>query len=160
MVIYYTTEKVESGDFLKKALALAGAESEILRTKNGKPYLEKGELEFSLTHTEGLTAVAVGGKVGLDAEKRKPRKLDAVLSRLTPEEQKEDFYELWTAKESYVKYLGGTLAEYLPSLTYKKGVLFRKDAPISVCLKLFEIGDHTLCLCTEKEENLTLMRLF
>ena len=161
MIIYYTTEECNSGEFLKRALGIAGATSEILRTKNGKPYLKKGELQFSLTHTEGLTAVAVGAQqVGLAAEKRKPRKLDSLLSRLTPEEQDEDFYALWTAKESYVKYLGGTLAECLPALTYKKGVLYRKDAPLDVCLKHFEIGDVALCLCTKNEENFTLMRLF
>ena len=140
MVIYYTTERAESGEFLKKVLIRHGGTSEILFTKNGKPYLEGGEAEFSLTHTDGLMAVAVGTqKVGLEKE--------------------EDFFELWTAKESYVKYLGDTLARLFPALVYEKGVLFYKDAPQKVFLKHIAIGDHILCLCAEREEEVSLVNI-
>ena len=172
MVIYYTAEKTDSGAFLEKVLEKAlqkalpevpekhGGASQILRSENGKPYLEKGECEFSLTDTDGLVAVAVGAqRVGLDAERRKPRKLDAILSRLTPAEREEDFFELWTAKEAYVKYLGGTLARLLPHLEYKKGVLYFKDAPVDVQIKHFALEGCTVCLCTAQEEPFTLVRL-
>ena len=160
MVIYYTAEKTESGEFLKNILKKHGGASQILRTKNGKPYLEKGEAEFSLTHTDGLVAVAVGTqRVGLDAERRRSRKIDVLVSRLRPREREEDFFELWTAKEAYVKYLGGTLAEYLPHLEYKKGVLFYKDAPTDVQIKHFALEGCTVCICTEREEQFTLVKL-
>lgn len=160
MVIYYKTERAESGEFLQEVLIRHGGTSEILFTKNGKPYLEEGEAEFSLTHTDGLMAVAVGTqKVGLDAEKRRPRKTDALLSRLTSAEKEEDFFELWTAKEAYVKYLGDTLARLLPALVYEKGVLFYKDAPQKVFLKHIAIGDHILCLCAEREEEVSLVNI-
>ena len=164
MVIYYTAERGGSGEFLQqvlqKVLKRQGGASQVLRTKNGKPYLEKGECEFSLTDTDGLVAVAVGAQtVGLDAERRKPRKLDAILSRLTPAERADDFFELWTAKEAYVKYLGGTLAGILPHLEYKKGVLYFKDAPVDVQLKHFELEGCTVCLCTAQEEPFTLVKL-
>ncbi len=159
MFIYYTA-RGESGEFLQQVLVRHGAASRILRTPNGKPYLEQGECEFSLTHTEGLIAVAVGGqRVGLDAECRKPRKIEALRSRLTAAEREEDFFELWTAKEAYVKYVGGTLAEYLPVLEYKKGALFYREAPIDVQLRHFELNGCTLCLCTEREEQVELIPL-
>ncbi len=159
MVIYYT-ERGEGESFLRRALAAYGAEGEILRTDNGKPYLASGDVQFSLTDTDGLIAVAVGRRtVGLDAEKVRPRKLDAVLSRLAPEEREEDFFELWTAKEAYVKFLGGTLAALLPHLTYKKGVLFLQDVPIGATLKHFMLDGCMLCLCTEAEEKISLVRL-
>ena len=160
MVIYYTTEMAESGDFLEKVLKKHGAASQILRTANGKPYLEGGEAQFSLTHTEGLLAVAVGADaVGLDAERRKPRKTDAVLARLTPAEREEDFLKLWTAKEAYIKYLGGTLAELLPSLKYEKGVHSFKDAPVDVPLNHFDLEGCLCCVCTAQEEKISLIRL-
>ncbi len=160
MVIYYTTEKAESREFLERVLKEQGIAAEILFTENGKPYLEKGGCEFSLTDTDGLIAVAVGTQaVGLDAEKRKLRKTDAILSRLTPAEREEDFFELWTAKEAYVKYLGGTLARLLRALVYEKGVLFFKGAPQKVFLKHIAIGDHILCLCTEHEEEVSLIKI-
>lgn len=160
MVIYYTTEKAGSGEVLRRVLNGQGIAAEILFTENGKPYLERGECEFSLTDTDGLTAVAVGTqRVGLDAERRRPRKTDALLSRLTPAEKEEDFFELWTAKEAYVKYLGGTLARLLPALVYEKGVLFFKGAPQKVFLKHIRMGDHILCLCTEREEEVSLVKI-
>ncbi len=160
MVIYYTTERTGSGEFLQKVLKRHGGTSQVLRTENGKLYLQNGECEFSLTDTDGLVAVAVGEQtVGLDAEKRRPRRLDAIRSRLTPAEREEDFFELWTAKEAYVKYLGGTLAGFLPHLEYKKGVLYFKDAPVDIQLKHFTLAGCTVCLCTAREEPFTLVRL-
>lgn len=160
MVIYYTTEEVLSGAFLQRALAAYGAAGGIGRTEQGKPYLQNGAAHFNLTHTEGLTAVAVGTqRVGLDAERRKPRNNAALLSRLRPSEREEDFYELWTAKEAYVKYVGGTLAGLLRDLCYEKGVLRMGDAPLKVCLKHWEREGCTLCLCTEKEEEISFVRL-
>ncbi len=160
MVIYYTEGRMDSGNFLRRVLAAHGAEGEILRTENGKPYLASGSVQFSLTDTDGLTAVAVGEQaVGLDAERVRPRKTGAILSRLTPEEREEDFFTLWTAKEAYVKYRGGTLAAYLPLLEYKKGVLYFRDAPIGGTLKHFMLGGCMLCLCTAAEEEISLVRL-
>ncbi len=160
MVIYFTTEKAESGEFLKNVLLMHGARSPILLETNGKPYLGGGEAEFSLTHTEGLTAAAVGlRRVGIDAENRRRRKTDSVVSRLLPYEREEDFFELWTAKEAYVKYLGGTLAHLLPDLSYKKGALLYKGARLDVFLKHFELADCTCCVCTEQEEDVAFVRL-
>ncbi len=160
MVIYYTAERAESGEFLRHVLNGQGVAPKILFTKHGKPYLEKGGCEFSLTHTDGLIAVAVGTqRVGLDAERRRPRKTDALLSRLTPAEREEDFFELWTVKEAYVKYLGGTLARLLPALVYEKGVLFSEGAPQKVFLKHITMGEHVLCLCTEREEEVSLVKI-
>ncbi len=159
MVIYYTTEKTESGEFLKKVLKRHGVTSQVLYTPNGKPYLAAG-IKFSLADTDGLIAVAVGGQeVGLDAERRRPRNIAAVLSRLTPAEKEEDFFELWTAKEAYVKYLGGTLARLLPLLEYKKGVLYCKDAPADVFLNHIDLEGCTVCVCTAEAENISLKKL-
>lgn len=159
MDVYYTTEKTDGG-FLRTVLALCGADGEIARGAHGKPHLKAGGLEFNLTHTLGFAAVAVSRRpVGLDAERVRPRKIDALVSRLRPSERQEDFFELWTAKEAYVKYLGGSLAELLPLLVYKKGVLYRENAPLNVFLKHFSAEGCTLCVCAAAEEPVNLVRI-
>lgn len=161
MKLFFTTAPVPSGEFLLRILALEGIRTPlILRTPNGKPYLRSGELQFNLTHTDGLTAAAAGAvPVGLDAERRKPRKTEAVLRRLTPEERREDFYRLWTAKEAYIKYRGGTAAQMLPRLTYENGLLLNCGQPVSCALTRFEIEGCEVCVCTERKEKFELLRL-
>lgn len=161
MKIFFTPDPVDSAVFLRRALALYGIDSpDIRRTPRGKPYLADGRVKFSLTHTDGLAAVAVGAsETGIDAERRKPRKLNALLSRLTPAERNEDFYELWTAKEAYVKYCGGTLADMLFRLEYKEGRLYRDGAAVPCAFSRFELEGCAVCLCTERAEETTLIRI-
>ncbi len=152
MIVYYTAAPCGTEEFLLRVLALCGAEGPVLHTPAGKPYLANGP-HFSVTDTAGFIAVAVGNcEAGLDAERRRPRPLAALKRRLTPEEQREDFFRLWTAKEAYIKFRGLTLARALPSLEYQKGALWMHGAPLGVFLQHFERKGCCLCLCTEREE--------
>ena len=58
-----------SQDFLLRVLsAFTGPEPQILRGFRGKPWLENGP-EFNMSHSGGVTAVAVSGRpVGIDIE--------------------------------------------------------------------------------------------
>lgn len=160
MNVYYTTAPTSSAEFLRLVLKKNGLDEPILRSPNGKPYLASGALHFSVTHTDGLLAVAVSKQeVGIDAERPTTRRIDALKSRLAPEEQDEDFYELWTAKEAYVKHLGGTLAALLPRLTYTQGNLFLDGAPLKISLCHFTLRDVILCLCTERTEEVHFVEL-
>ncbi len=132
--------------------------SPLPRTASGKPVLPDGF--FSLTHSGNFLAVAIGKEpVGLDAERRTARKTDAISKRLTEEERKEDLLELWTAKEAFVKYRGGTLARLLPRLVYTNGTLCSDNKLLPVVCKHFELEGCVLCLCTEKAEDPTPIRL-
>jgi len=94
------------------------------RGAHGKPALDGAggstDLEFNLTHTKGLAAVAVarGRPVGVDAE-REDRPIGELLaSRIfseqerralhgkSPEDRLRRMARLWTLKEAYVKALG------------------------------------------------------
>lgn len=82
---------------------------------HGKPYLTHGPA-FSLSHTQGAVAVAVGrGSVGVDVERIRPVQEQLIRRTLSGREydwycargrRLEDFFTLWTLKESYYKYLG------------------------------------------------------
>ncbi len=163
MKLFYSTA-LTPAQLLTCALEAVGyphppAPPYLKRTERGKPYLAGDAPHFSLTHTKGLCAVAVGNaEVGLDAElKREVPK--TVYAHLTPEEKEEDFFEVWTAKEAYVKLLGDTLASRYRTLRYCGGVLYENGAPLPVTLLHWEIQNFVLCLCTQGPTEAELIEL-
>lgn len=162
MEILYTRAPVESGEFLRKVLEkYCGGPVRIERTPNGKPYLpQEGAPKFNLTHTDGLIAVAIGKEeVGLDAERERLFENRAILGRLTPDERREDPWTVWTAKESYIKFRGATLAAMYRRLVYREGVLYEDGTALDVFLRRFSLAGCTLCLCTAVPVPLSLAEL-
>ena len=90
------------------------------KTSNGKPYLTNAPYEISLSHTKTHYFLAVSAlPVGVDAEQLE-RNTDyaPILKKFTKKERdgvqnQRDFLSLWTAKESVIKLLGGTLSRDL-----------------------------------------------
>lgn len=155
MNVYHTDRRLSGEELL--ALALQATDmppAPVLHTAAGKPYCENG-VSFNATHTEGLSAIAVGdAAVGLDAERRRPRDLSALLARLAPEEREEDFFRLWTAKEAYIKFRGGTLASMLGGLVFCGGVLYENGVPLPLSLTFLDVMGCTLCVCMERSEEI------
>jgi 4'-phosphopantetheinyl transferase len=96
----------------------------------GKPALERGELEFNVSHSGDRVAIAIaeGTAVGIDIEVEQPRMTDlAQLARryFAPDEaaevEKEEdaalFFTIWTAKEAVIKAVGGGLSIELASFS-------------------------------------------
>lgn len=100
------------------------ADWRITRSSFGKPALEAGDgtagPAISLSHTAGLTAVAIarGGSVGIDVEHHRQRHFDALADQaLGPAERAEvaaggacAFYRIWTLREAMAKATGAGLA--------------------------------------------------
>ena len=75
--IFYTYNKVSSDDFIRTILARYYniPNATICKSINGKPYIEGRKIHFNLTHSKGLTALAVGKKrVGFDTETGPPKR--------------------------------------------------------------------------------------
>ena len=98
-------------ELLAHALALATPPA-LVYGAHGKPELEQGGLRISLSHTRGAVACAVSAfPVGVDVEPlgRKVRDWKRLAERYyTPEERScidspEQFLEVWTRKEAYLK---------------------------------------------------------
>jgi len=103
---------------------------------NGKPCIGAAHgaagLCFNLTHTDGLTVLAVmrDAEVGIDAEHLErgaalevarnyfsPLEV-AALEALAPARRQVRFYELWTLKEAYLKATGAGLSTSLDRITF------------------------------------------
>ena len=138
----------------------------ILRTENGKPYLENGPF-FSVTHTKNRLYIAFSEEeIGLDAESitRAPY-YETIVKKFSPAEQEEilnaeDFLRHWVVKESAVKYLGGTLAQDLYKLHYAKGKLSYNEQPLSAQINLLRHKEFILSVCGNgKFENAAFIEL-
>ena len=92
----------------------------ILRTPAGKPYFADLPIHFSASHSEDRVILAVSDReIGADIERILPRSTDVAKRFFTKEEQAyllgaEDavarFYEVWTKKEAFGKWLGSGIA--------------------------------------------------
>lgn len=114
--------------------------------------------EFSLSHTDGVVAVAVSHEpVGVDVEIVKPRCNDQTVKRVLgaekylqyrnlPEEEKDDFFfSVWTKKEALFKALH--LENFSPSAEYR-------DDEITVNTKSLLIsGAKVMISVAAKDEN-------
>ena len=132
-----------AGDMIVKT-ALAefcgvSAENIVIETdENGKPYPVNINLHFNISHAEDYVVCVVSdNKIGVDIEKIKPVNLNIAKRFFNEEEQiyifghkphKENFeqeptkdllkrfFEVWTAKEAFLKYLGVGLTENLQEI--------------------------------------------
>ncbi|MBQ5390650.1 MAG: 4'-phosphopantetheinyl transferase superfamily protein [Clostridia bacterium] len=107
----------------------------ILRTPAGKPYFADLPIKFSLSHSEEKVILAVSDReIGADIERMRPCSLGVAKRFFTAKEQvyvfgkapgeadfalpkaEQDsallnrFYEVWTKKEAYGKFVGSGLA--------------------------------------------------
>lgn len=153
--VFYTTKPVQSEAFVARILQERYGifAPKFTRNAHGKPSLCGAPPFFSLSHTGGRTFAAFSdADVGLDAEWRgRPIPL-AVLRRLSEAEREEDFFRLWTAKEAFVKYLGGSLATLLPALRFERGVLLHNNAPVNATLAFYEQAGCTIAVCAAQAQ--------
>ena len=112
----------------------------IERTEDGKPYFVDCDYQFSITHTEGLVAVAISSEnVGIDAEPSERRISDAVAKRFLGVENAT--VKDWTRYESIGKLLGC-------------GVPLAKEQRNTECFTYFytDLPGYTVCCaCREKQ---------
>lgn len=125
---------------------------EISKTEAGKPYFAgEPEIHFSLTHTKGLVACAIGNTaVGVDAELAARSASPRLVRRIASEAEREqfDFIELWTLKECYIK-LHGLTSSKIRSVRFRRetdGSITAPEANISS--KVFRKGEYIISICS------------
>ncbi len=126
--------------------------SDITRENQGKPVCKY--FEFSISHSNDLVVVALSkNKVGVDMELMKEnRDIEVIKNKYFLEKEKEEnFYKVWTEKESAFKFLN------------KKG-LHLKDIDVSKYnYKTYEIlsdeKNYLLCVCSKKLDVVNIINL-
>ena len=135
---------------------LGVTEDQIEKTSLGKPYIKtRKDVFYNLSHSGRYVVLAWGGtEVGVDVQQHDPATDREAIETLffAPDERCYAcgdigrFYEIWTKKESYLKYTGKGLRTDLRSFS----VLSPERKIRFFCRTLDE--DHSLSLCTEEKE--------
>ena len=145
------------GALCEKA-GISTAHNSPIKDAQGKPHFEGLPFDFSITHSRGIVAVALGnsGKLGIDIEASEPdaKKAKRLAKRYFSEREAEgvmqsheEFARLWTKKEAAFKLLGGSLTEILSKDSES---LFEDE---KVFYNFYEIYGYPLTLCTESKQK-------
>lgn len=117
--------------FLWTQLSIKNEQVELLKTDEGKPYIQGFPIHFNISHAEDFVVCAFSDQeIGIDIEQIKEIDLgiakrffclseyEDLLTQKTVN-QLDYFYSLWTLKESYMKWLGAGMSKPLNSFCFK-----------------------------------------
>ena len=153
--IFYTFTAVDSETFTKFILAKYYniPNAEMSKTINGKPYLKNDKVFFNASHSKGLLAIAVAkSEVGLDVESLSGKPRPAVLAKFSAREKYEivtsaDFYTHWTARESYIKYVAGSLAAMWRRVEFYGKEIYFLGKPAGIPVIQFTLDGYSFSVC-------------
>ncbi len=141
--------------FSEKAFISFDKSTPLLRTDKGKPYFYKNPFYFSVSHSKNLFAVAFSKKpLGIDLQDHRNCNQNKIANRYFHKDELlsfkngEDFFKIWTAKESHVKFLGTGIDK-----NFSKFSVFDNYKNFKF---INSIKNHTLCVYSENETELFL----
>lgn len=144
---------------------IAEIRNKVKKTPTGKPYFEDSALGcISLSHSGKYFAAAMGNcNLGMDIQEHQHHHdVEALMKRFFHDSEIEyimkgreeefltRFFQVWTAKESYVKYTGTGITDDYPMFS----VLHLKDN-FSFSFVDVEEG-YTLCICMDEPREIRL----
>ncbi len=150
-----------AGEFLSKyainkVFNIPFKDMKIKTSKYGKPFLcSHKNIYFNISHSENIVVCVVSNrKVGIDVQKilnTNFQKLEKIVKRKFTQKERqmieaeanenklEQFYKIWAAKESYIKYIGTGLKD------------FNKDINKNCLIKFIDIKTpNFICACCFK----------
>jgi 4'-phosphopantetheinyl transferase len=148
-------------DILENYFFMDITKVEYIYNEYGKPYIKDSNLYFSLSHSNGVIALAVSKEeIGIDIELIKDVKDNLALKVMNEAEyniykglSKNDkisyFYEVWTSKEAYVKKLGTTLTLNPSNINIDTDVIL-KNINISNSQYMIALTDATYITIDER----------
>lgn len=151
MVLFFTRSKVDSDSLIKYAYdryrllidRTLPREVEIVREDGKKPRLKGNVAYFNLSHTDGLTVIAVShSEIGVDVEKI--RDIDFKKFDFISANDKKEFFKEWTRRESCVKLSGVGIS----------GI--RKEVPCDVHIETFTVYDEYELSVAAEQQNISL----
>lgn len=162
--------------YLIKNLGINNSEIEIMYNEYGKPFLKNIDLYFSLSHSNKWVVCGwSNNEIGVDIEKIDKINLDIAKTSFCKSEydyiksgeeceQYKKFIQIWTLKESYIKYIGKGLTIPLNSFCIKKNADYfniESDGNIeNVFLKQLEFSnDYYLTECSRDESRMEVQEI-
>lgn len=133
---------------------------------HGKPYFPDFPwLHFSVSHSGEYWACAMAPtEVGLDLQIHTKGRRERISARFFHPQENEylrscnyrDFFDVWAAKESYVKYTGSGIGEGFAAFTAATPTALAREIN-GVRLKVIPFRpDYSLCLCAPCIGNITI----
>ena len=149
-----------------KSCGCSEKELRIGRSEHGKPFLYDCKMEFNISHGGDFVVCAVAEQpVGVDVEP--VRDIDLGIARrffhpseceliMGSEDSRSRFFDLWTLKESYVKWLGKGLSQPLNSFCFdisgeRISLIGSRGMQENLSFKIFEFSGCKCAVCTEEE---------
>lgn len=141
----------------------------IQRMANGKPFLGIGEtLRFNISHSGRWVVVAISNHdIGIDIEAWKAIEYMEIsesffhedehyaLSAEHGEKVEAEFYNIWTAKESFVKLTGEGLRRSFESFRYvDHGRIIENGAILATCSHLQIARGYSCCIASNAPDRI------
>ncbi len=133
----------------------------VLFTSSGKPYLQKSDVHFSISHSGEYVMLAVSDReVGCDIElvgEYKQRIADRFFtgnerSLLSDSDNKTDtFFRLWVLKESILKLRGEGIGGGLDSFDFSENAEKNSFSAFGYNFRIFGFPGAFACVCGEGE---------
>ena len=130
------------------------------RTEKGKPYFpSRPDVCFSVSHSGDYWACAVAEQpIGLDLQKHKGGRLEDIARRFFhPRETAwlethgiENFYDVWAAKEAYVKWTGQGIDRHFDEFSVIGDEGLAEAGEHGHFARPAWREDYSICLCGEK----------
>lgn len=163
---------------LKKYWNLTSEDYRIDRGEKGKPFIVGVEnVFFNISHSGDYVVCAVSDReIGIDIEKRAKARMEvagrffhgeevAQLKMLEEDKQDQLFFNYWSVKESFLKYIGTGLARPLNSfiVSFSGGdvSLFEGENKLPLYVYACPVDDGYAChVCCEYEELTGIHEIF
>lgn len=157
--------KILARYMLRKVYNLRNSTIYISYNNYGKPYLKNYPYYFNISHSNSWVVCAIGNtEVGVDIERIENIDINIIKSNYTNIEYMdilnksindrcEYFFDIWTLKESFAKYIGKGF--YIPFNTFSiikqnEKVIFKSYIYKNPCFKQYCIGeDYKLSICSD-----------
>jgi len=153
---------------LCKQFRFKNEDIKILKSNEGKPYIEDNSIYFNITHAgDFVVCVFSDQEVGIDLEQINEIDLK-IAQRFFCQSEYEDllaqkvenhldyFYSLWTLKESYVKWLGTGISIPLDSFCFKISndeiTFVDYEREITPFFKQYFVAGYKLAVCSINPE--------
>lgn len=159
---------LEYAGIYSKATGIKMTNDEIIITEKGKPCFKNGGIFFSISHSgEYWVCVFHDDPVGVDIQEVRKINAPAVSKRFFNRREAlwleannyNDFFNVWTAKESYVKYTGEGITDNFKdfSVIHPAEDKFFNEKAVFRHLSFKE--DYSLCVCAANINEIEIIEI-